>query len=153
VLADLRHTSPDLTLHGGDLADGGSSPVEIVDRIRDLGWKVVGGNTDEMLFRPVALDEFAKHAPRRQPVFDVVREVAAWSRGTLGAERLAWMARPPRVQVHGAMALVHASSESLWRAPMPGPGDDELEAVYGLLRQAVVVYGHIHRHMRGASAA
>lgn len=31
VLADLRQTSPDLILHGGDLADSGSSPVEIVD--------------------------------------------------------------------------------------------------------------------------
>ena len=33
VLADLRQTSPDLILHGGDLADAGASPVEIVDRI------------------------------------------------------------------------------------------------------------------------
>jgi 3',5'-cyclic AMP phosphodiesterase CpdA len=30
VLADLRETSPDLVLHGGDLADSGSSPTEIV---------------------------------------------------------------------------------------------------------------------------
>lgn len=41
VLADLQETSPDLVLHGGDLADSGSSPAEIVDRIRDLGWKGV----------------------------------------------------------------------------------------------------------------
>jgi predicted phosphodiesterase len=34
VLVDLRQTAPDLILHGGDLADGGASPVEIVDRIR-----------------------------------------------------------------------------------------------------------------------
>ena len=26
VLADLRETSPDLILHGGDLVSGGSSP-------------------------------------------------------------------------------------------------------------------------------
>lgn len=52
VLADLRQTSPDLILHGGDLADSGSSPVEIVDRVRDLGWQGVIGNTDEMLFAP-----------------------------------------------------------------------------------------------------
>src|SRR5258707_1039589 len=28
VLADLRQTSPDLILHGGDLADAGASPAE-----------------------------------------------------------------------------------------------------------------------------
>ncbi len=43
VLADLQQTSPDLVLHGGDLADGGSSPIEVVDRIRDLGWQGVMG--------------------------------------------------------------------------------------------------------------
>ena len=45
VLADLRQTSPDLILHGGDLADSGSSPAEIVDRVRDLGWQGGVGNT------------------------------------------------------------------------------------------------------------
>jgi predicted phosphodiesterase len=52
VLADLEQTSPDLILHCGDLADSGSSPAEIVDRIRDLGWQGVVGNTDETLFAP-----------------------------------------------------------------------------------------------------
>jgi len=59
VLADLRETSPDLILHGGDLADAGSSPVEIVDRIRDLGWPGVVGNTDEMLVSPQTLEDLA----------------------------------------------------------------------------------------------
>src|SRR6185503_7755585 len=45
VVADLRETSPDLILHGGDLADGGASSAVIVDRIRDLGWAGVVGNT------------------------------------------------------------------------------------------------------------
>ena len=49
VLSDIRDVSPDIVLHGGDLADGGSSPVEIVDYIRDLGWPGVIGNTDGML--------------------------------------------------------------------------------------------------------
>jgi len=52
VLADLRQTSPDLILHGGDLADNGSSPVEILDCIRDLGWQGVVGNTDEICSIP-----------------------------------------------------------------------------------------------------
>ncbi|MGA2539048.1 MAG: metallophosphoesterase [Terracidiphilus sp.] len=37
VLEDLRQTAPDLILHGGDLAQGGARPAEIVDLIRDLG--------------------------------------------------------------------------------------------------------------------
>jgi predicted phosphodiesterase len=37
VLADLRQTSPDLILHGGDLPFGGANPAEIVDQMRDLG--------------------------------------------------------------------------------------------------------------------
>ena len=60
VLADLRQTSPDLILHGGDLADGGASPAEIVDCIRDLGWPGVVGNADEALFRAQSLEEFGK---------------------------------------------------------------------------------------------
>jgi len=36
VLADLRQTAPDLILNGGDLPQGGASPVVVLDRIRDL---------------------------------------------------------------------------------------------------------------------
>ena len=43
------------------------------------------------------------------------------------------------------MALLHASPESSWRAPMPEASDAELQSVYGLLGQPIAVYGHIHR--------
>src|SRR5713101_7976860 len=80
VLADLQQTSPDLILHGGDLADAGASPVEIVDRIRDLGWQGVVGNTDEMLFRPESLKEFAKQSPKLQSLFAAIQEMATATR-------------------------------------------------------------------------
>src|SRR5450755_4006512 len=86
VLADLRQTSPDLILHGGDLADAGASPVEIVDRIRDLGWQGVVGNTDEMLYRPESLTEFASHSPKLQSLWAAIGEMAAASREALGDE-------------------------------------------------------------------
>jgi putative phosphoesterase len=144
VLADLRQTSPDLILHGGDLADGGSSPVEIVDRIRDLGWQGVIGNTDEMLSAPETLEEFAKSSPTLQQMWTAIREMAAATREALGETRLAWLRDLPRMQKHGSLGLVHASPESCWRAPSPTASDAELESVYGSLGQAAVAYGHIH---------
>jgi Icc-related predicted phosphoesterase len=120
VLADLRETAPDLVLSGGDLADGGSSPVEIVDRVRDLGWPGVVGNTDEMLFAPESLEEFARGGPHLAALFTVIGEMAAATREALGEERIAWLRRLPRVQLHGPVALVHASPASPWHAPAPG---------------------------------
>jgi predicted phosphodiesterase len=145
VLADLRQTAPDLILHGGDLADGGASPVEIVDRVRDLGWPGVVGNTDEMLFRPESLTEFASQLPKLQPMFATIGEMAAATREALGEERLGWLRELPRMQVRAPMALVHASPGSPWRAPAPEASDAELESVYAPLGQPVAVYGHIHR--------
>jgi len=145
VLADLHQTSPDLILHGGDLPHGGASPAEIVDRIRDLGWPGVVGNTDEMLFRPESLTEFAARLPHLQPLWTAIEEMAQTTCELLGAERLAWLRGLPRIQTHGPMALVHASPEDLWRAPAPEAADAELEAVYSPLRQPIAIYAHIHR--------
>jgi predicted phosphodiesterase len=144
VLTDLQRTSPDVILHGGDLAASGANPAEVVDRIRDLGWPGVVGNTDEMLYRPESLTEFASQSPSLQPLFATIAEMAAATREALGPERLAWLRGLPRVQAHGPMALVHASPESLWRAPLQSASDAELEAVYGPLGQPVAVYGHVH---------
>lgn len=146
VIADLRVVSPDLVFHGGDLADAGSSPVEVLDRIRDLGWPGVVGNTDEMLADPDSLATFAAaQSPQLHPMFAVIEEMAAAVRSLLGAERLAWLAALPGVQLHDELALVHASPESAWRAPTPAASDAELEAAYSKLARPVAVYGHVHQ--------
>jgi predicted phosphodiesterase len=145
VLADLRQVAPDLILHGGDLAASGSSPREIVDRIRELGWTGVLGNTDEMLFSPEKLKLFAEQSPRFQPLFPVVEEMAAFTRAELGEERLRWLRDLPPVQLVEDLALVHARPGDLWRAPLPEDTDEELESAYGLLGRPIAVYGHIHR--------
>lgn len=145
VLEDLRETAPDLIVHGGDLAHAGASPAEIVDRIRDLGWPGVVGNTDEMLFRPEALTEFAAAAPKLEKLWTAIADMAAVTREILGAERLAWLAALPAVYREGPVALVHAAPGNLWRAPMPEACDAELDAVYRPLEKPVAVYAHIHR--------
>jgi putative phosphoesterase len=146
VLGDLRRASPDLVLHGGDLAHGGASPADVVDRIRELGCAGVLGNTDEMLFAPESLTEFAAgSSPQFQPLFAAIEEMAVWTRDALGSERIAWLRSLPRIQIQAPITLVHASPNSLWRAPAPEASDAELERVYKPLGQPIAVYGHIHR--------
>jgi predicted phosphodiesterase len=150
VLSDLEQTAPDLIFHGGDLADGGSSPAEVVDRIRDLGWAGIVGNTDEMLFRPESLAEFARLSPALEPMLPVIEEMAAATRALLGEERLAWLRRLPTAQRHGSqrhgsMMLIHASPGDLWRAPLPNATDAQLESVYATLDQPICIYAHIHQ--------
>lgn len=145
VLKDLRQTSPDLIFHGGDLAQAGSSPVEIIDCIRDLGWPGVVGNADEVLFRPESLTEFSSQMPQLQPLWAAIQETAWWTCDALGAERIAWLSSLPRSQSRGPMTLVHASPQSLWRSPGHDASDAELESIYSPLGQPIAVYAHIHR--------
>lgn len=144
VLADLRETAPDLVIHGGDLADGGSSPAEIVDRICALGWRGVMGNGDEMLSRPESLEEFARESSAPPALWDAVREMAAVARARLGAERLAWLGQLPLSLTLPDFAVVHASPDTCWKAPAARASDADLENVYGVPGRAIVLFGHTH---------
>lgn len=152
VLKDLRETSPDLILHGGDLADSGSGAVEVLDRIRDLGWPGVLGNTDDMLAAPDSLEQFAAGAPQLAQLWAAIREIAAASRAALGEERIEWLRSLPRVRTYDDFVLVHASPESVWLAPGAEASDAELEKTFAPLGRAMVIYGHIHHpYVRGVS--
>jgi putative phosphoesterase len=153
VLAHIKQTSPDLVLHGGDLADPGSSPIETVDRIRHLGWQGVMGNTDEMLVRPDSLEDFASHSSAPPALWTAIREIASVTRFALGEERLAWLRGQPLVRTQDDFALVHATPESCWQAPADEATDTEIETIYGSLDRPIVVFGHTHhpsiRHIAG----
>lgn len=144
VLADLRDTAPDLIYHGGDIPHGGSSPAEVVDRIRDLAWPGVLGNTDEMLFRPESLTDFFAPLPQFQKLCDTIAEMADFTRAALGEARIDYLRSLPLVQTHDSFALVHASPASCWRSPTQAATDQDLETAYAPLSRPVAVYGHIH---------
>ena len=146
VLSDLRHQSPDLIYHGGDLADAGSSPVEVLDRIRGLGCGGVRGNTDEMLTRPAGLERFVAQSGGPAALWDAVREIAAATRDALGPERLAWLddlGAGINVGDHGSATLLHASGSSCWQAPSIDASEDDLLAAFNLGIETVI-YGHTH---------
>jgi putative phosphoesterase len=145
VLADFRQTSPDVVLQGGDLAAMGSSPIEIVDQIRDLGWEGVMGNVDEMLVRPNTLEDFASQSSAPPTMWSLIRQIAVSTRAHLGDERLAWLAELPLVVTKPGFAVVHASPGDCWRTPAEEATDAELESIYGSLGEPVVAFGHTHR--------
>ncbi len=145
IVADLRLTSPDLVLHGGDLVCGGSRPAEVVDRVRDLAWPGVFGNSDESIARPETLEEFAKQSLAPPSLWDAVREMREFARDALGEKRLTWLRTLPRIFLHPPVALVHASPASAWRSPAANASDDEFESAYSQLGQPIAVYGHIHQ--------
>jgi putative phosphoesterase len=144
VLADIHQVAPDLVLHGGDLADGGSCPVEIIDRIRDLGWQGVMGNGDEMLWCPESLEDFAAQSSAPPALWVFVREIAAAARFKLGTERLSWLRQLPIAITRNGFAVVHATPQSCWKAPPAGASDEELNRIYGLLGVPVAIFGHTH---------
>jgi putative phosphoesterase len=145
VVADLRRRAPDLVHHGGDLATSGAHPTEVVDRIRELGWPGVCGNTDEMLWEPGPLAGLARRHPQLQPLWQVLDEIAMATRDRLGEERIQWLRNLPLELRQPPLALVHASPGNIWAAPLPEATDAELADTYRSLAAPVAVYGHIHR--------
>jgi hypothetical protein len=133
-----------MVVHGGDLAYGGTHPAEIIDQIRSFGWFGVRGNTDEMLWSPASLENFAAATPKLSSLLSRIRDLVPPTLELIGEERLRWLETLPRRYVHDAFTLVHAGPDDLWRAPMATATDDELRSTYAPLQARTVAYGHIH---------
>ena len=144
VLDDLEQVAPDLILHGGDLAAGGAHPADIIDQVRSLGWPGVRGNTDEMLWSPESLAEYAAANPKIERLLAMVQETIPPTLASIGEERLRWLEGLPAMHSQEGFSLVHASPNDLWRAPMANASDEELQTTYASLGAPIVVYGHIH---------
>jgi putative phosphoesterase len=146
VTADLEARGIERVVHGGDLAVAGCQGAEVVDRIRELGWPGIVGNTDELLWRPEEHDEQPRGAPKLAPLLSMLFDTyAPATREQLGVERIAWLRELPAEHREQAVALVHASPGDLWRAPAPDADAEELGDTYGPLGTPIAVYGHIHR--------
>lgn len=144
VLADLRQVSPDLIIHGGDLASGSHDP-EVVDQILSLGWPGVVGNTDEMLWKPERLTQIGAQSPAIKKLLDALADRIPVMRASLGDERVQWLKSLPLRFANEFVTVVHAGPDDCWKSPMLEATDEELESVYGPLNAPIVAYGHIHR--------
>ena len=132
VLSDLDETSPDLIMHGGDLADGGANGAAWSET-RTKCWR-----------RPRFLRSLPRKLPELKAVWTAVHAMAEVSREDLGDERLDWLRGLPELQTVDDVALVHATPSSRWEAPYAEASEEELDTAYGGLGRDIVVYGHIH---------
>jgi putative phosphoesterase len=146
VIEDLQRQAPDVVLHGGDLVLMGPEPAAVADRVRELGWAGVVGNTDQLLWRPQEREAQLARAPKLEELiallFDEYRPHTAEQ---LGAERITWLRELPAELEVGGLRLMHASPGDLWRAPQPDAAVEDLERIYGGQGDTLVGYGHIHR--------
>lgn len=146
VVADISQRGVDQVFHAGDLALMGPRPAEVVDRITELGWPGVVGNTDELLWRPELREVQLQRAPalagHLQLLFDAY---AADTRRRLGSERIAWLRQLPAELRVEDLTILHAAPSDLWRAPLPRASDEELLHTFQPLATKRAVYGHIHR--------
>jgi putative phosphoesterase len=146
VVADLRQQSPDLVLHGGDLAFGGANPAEVVDLIAAQGWEGVLGNTDEMLWSPELLETRIAATPKLEAMLRVYfTEMAPVTRKRLGEQRINWLRQFALEYRVDDVVLLHATPGDLWKSPTDTADDDTLLQTYGPLKGKIVVYCHIHR--------
>src|SRR5215471_3482198 len=95
LIADLRTTAPDLVVHCGDLMLGGPRPAEVIDRIREMNWPGVYGNTDEGLWAPHRVSEMLQ-APHLQRIRDLsLTYTLPATLDAIGDGRLAWLRTLP----------------------------------------------------------
>jgi putative phosphoesterase len=153
VLDDLARERPDRILHAGDLAAVGPRPVEVVDRVRELGWEGVAGNWD-LVFQPGGAGRIGDMPPRFQALY---RPLVEWTRERLSPARIAWLAELPRERWEDDFVLLHAGPADLWSAPLAGAPDEVLLETYRNLGSDLVIYAHIHqpfvRHIGGLTIA
>src|SRR5262249_9610323 len=119
VIADLRATSPDVVVQGGDLGASGHRPAEVIDRVRELGWAGVKGNTEELLGDRAPSRPCPREAPNLPPLVTfLVSSAPPATAELIGAARVAWLRELPAEYRIGGLALLHASPGNLWKAPM-----------------------------------
>jgi predicted phosphodiesterase len=165
VIADLESLEEPVeeVLVGGDLAQGGAQPAEVVDLIRERGWPAVRGNADELLVR---LADGATHEEALRPgaathgaVPESLVPDALWAVDRLGSDRIEYLRNLPLSIVRGpfdlgSMVLVHATPWSTEDVVLPDADEKVAKRMVSEAGARLLVYGHIHtQYMRRVADA
>ena len=156
VLRDIDRVAPDTVVFGGDAALFGAHPRECWERVRDLGWPAVQGNTDRYIndlegkLESLGPDEasFARYLER----------IVGWTRDALGAAltgALGEMGTSVRLDSGaGAILVVHGVPGNDEVGLFRNDDDGAIARKLGESDAAVIACGHTHmafvRHVSDA---
>lgn len=139
TLLDLRRQGVDRIVALGDMVQGGSEPARVLERLVDLAFPVVMGNSDW----------FVLTGESPHPVSEAAGEVREWTREQLGPDGLRFIeAFTPTIDEEldaGASFLgFHGSPRDRDEVLLPETSDEEWDAALEGRSAAVMAGGHVH---------
>ncbi len=137
-LDDLRaQGGADVIVGAGDFCMDGPRPLEVLQRLQELGARCVRGNTDRYI-------AFEDHETFERSERAAIR----WQRKRLGAQALEWLrALPARLELgppENGLLVVHASPRSDEEHVWPQADEAQLEGIFDGVAAKVIAFGHLH---------
>jgi predicted phosphodiesterase len=151
VVAELERLGIAQAVCLGDVAQGGSEPAEVLDRLAGLGWPVILGNADAFLL------EVPSDSP--EPITEAQLERREWSLGRLEPrhfEQIRAFLPTVDVELEGGLTLraFHGSPHSYDDVVLPETRDGQVERLLGGSGVDLLAGGHTHlqwaRYVDGA---
>ncbi|MBR6802375.1 MAG: metallophosphoesterase family protein [Kiritimatiellae bacterium] len=134
VIADARAVGVDDFVCLGDVVGYNAAPRECIQRIRELGCKVVKGNHDHYCSHPsVNLDDFQPNAA----------SVIEWTRRTITSEDTQWLHNLPLTATIMGFTIVHSTLDSPEHYRYAFDRRDA-EDSFNFQRTRVCFHGHTH---------
>jgi predicted phosphodiesterase len=150
VVAELERLHIERVVCLGDVAQGGSEPADVLDRLATLGWPVILGNADAFLL------EIDPDSP--EPVTDAQLEKREWTLAQLSPAQLDQIRSfvpTLDVEVDGlTLRAFHGSPTSYDDVVLPETPDSAVERIFGGSGVDLLAGGHTHlqwtRYVDGA---
>jgi putative phosphoesterase len=126
----------DAVFVAGDLCLEGPTPAQVLDRLLDLRWTLLMGNTDRDIVEPPG-DASSEES-----------QLIAWTRDRLGQRRLDELSRLPfssRFNSDGdELLVVHANPLNMDDQLYPDMTEQQLQPYLDAANATILAFGHLH---------
>lgn len=146
VLHEIGREHIDLIACLGDVAEVGPQPIEVIERLQDLGCPVVMGNTDDHLLRGKARTERVT-GPKRE-----LGDIDRWALEALQPAHIDYLGTfreslAVRLDERTEALCYHGSPQSFSDRIVPTTAHGELESIFATPGVELLLGGHTHHQM------